>query len=1191
MEKYTRVKQLGKGSFGAAFLVKRIKDGELCVVKEVSMAKMTTKEKEEARHEVRVLSQLSHPNITQYIEHVEKNGILNIVMEFADGGDLYQRIKASAAAKYARNRIPNAKGGDDEVYEGMLQKKGPGASGMSEDLMMHFFAQMCLAIDYLHSKHILHRDIKSMNIFLTSRGTVKVGDFGISTILRNTVGMAKTVCGTPYYFSPELCKAKPYNNKSDVWALGVLLYEMANVKHPFDASSMAALMQRICKGTYVQLPAATPTNPNAGFSRGLISLIAHCLDINVGTRYNIKQVLSTEILRNALTRLEKDLMLATVCKVRLQTVIGHYDQKSNGQPPSQPPSQPALPALPQQQQPRPQPAPIPSSVPIANKLAPKPMALPIPQQGAKGAVGVQVRSDALQVQKEIEKVDKLIAYLKQPPAPNPYLKPLPLNNNNATPTPPSLQPITPRPVPAQAVAGPSKDDATQDYIRKHQELQQIMAAHKKKVEDNLKKRQLQEDQYQKEMLAKRHQYQMDNRPKAVVKPLPPLVEKREPTPPPTASPLPPPQGKLPAITPRGAPMALAANCLPEKKDRHAAAAEAWLEEQRRQAARKKAAAEAKRGKSAERRPSAGGIDAVKGLGEYFEKRQRDQEAQNKHSAPAPPLTRADMPAGVNARKQLLGKDPMAAVDGKADPLSLAPRQQPSPSPRPSVPSLQPPRNALPAVSKSPEPSPPIATKLVVNQKAVEDHVSAINNQLAALEIRNKPKSSPPAPPVPLTKENTLDQLLQSFTKREDTRLPAIAAQRPSGSSPSPPDSPPLSEEDEEKEAVAQTLRQKDYGNMLKHIQGLNVMLDEYGRRQRQRTEPAKQDETAKPTEEEEVSTDVYPRRGSKAVVSPSSSEETFTEEEVIDTSCYIGRRSGASQTDSETSSEFSDFSEDTILDATVQGAVDLSDFADVEPLTPSRPPKQKKPLSNEPKPLTFDEQPSPNTGIEFFRLAHLCGAHFDGHAPMSLDGEELVLESNDGSPANVAASLEKYIASMCIASALSEEAVTPTDRQQDGARYRREAAAAIATIVYRLLNSIGDIDGVSDDLSEQKAKRDDAALDAAKKVLQLMLQASAYSRGSTSSFSVALTTLLSVSRRGLGAAPVPVDDRGVASSQAELDAADKYIRSLISAVTEATTSGPRGASLAKEGDIDYHGDEILEIIALVSQLIYFKWMA
>ena len=90
-----------------------------------------------------------------------------------------------------------------------------------EQLIMMWFLQICMALKHLHDSHIIHRDVKTANIFLTSKNVVKLGDFGISTVLKDTTAVAYTVCGTPYYFSPEICQNKPYGSKSDVWALGM----------------------------------------------------------------------------------------------------------------------------------------------------------------------------------------------------------------------------------------------------------------------------------------------------------------------------------------------------------------------------------------------------------------------------------------------------------------------------------------------------------------------------------------------------------------------------------------------------------------------------------------------------------------------------------------------------------------------------------------------------------------------------------------------------------------------------------------------------------------------------------------------------------------------------------------------------------------------------------------------------------
>lgn len=95
---------------------------------------------------------------------------------------------------------------------------------------MHWFVQICLGLNYIHSKRILHRDLKASNIFVTQTYCLKIGDFGIAKTLEGTLEAALTIVGTPYYMSPELCLSKPYTLKSDIWSLGCLLYEMAALK-------------------------------------------------------------------------------------------------------------------------------------------------------------------------------------------------------------------------------------------------------------------------------------------------------------------------------------------------------------------------------------------------------------------------------------------------------------------------------------------------------------------------------------------------------------------------------------------------------------------------------------------------------------------------------------------------------------------------------------------------------------------------------------------------------------------------------------------------------------------------------------------------------------------------------------------------------------------------------------------------
>ena len=121
---------------------------------------------------------------------------------------------------------------------------------LSEAKIWKFFIEMSLGLHYLHSFRILHRDIKTINMFLGKDDKVKIGDLGVAKLLNQTNNMAHTIVGTPYYLSPELCEEKPYNHKSDIWSLGCVLYELATFKHPFEANNQGALILKIVRAKF-----------------------------------------------------------------------------------------------------------------------------------------------------------------------------------------------------------------------------------------------------------------------------------------------------------------------------------------------------------------------------------------------------------------------------------------------------------------------------------------------------------------------------------------------------------------------------------------------------------------------------------------------------------------------------------------------------------------------------------------------------------------------------------------------------------------------------------------------------------------------------------------------------------------------------------------------------------------------------
>ncbi len=235
MEKYIKLEQIGRGSFGTVHKIKRVADGQIMVWKELDYGKMSDKEKQLVVGEVNILRELRHPYILRYHDRIidKKSTKLYIIVEFCERGDL-------------RHLIKRAKNSRTFVHEQRIWK---------------YFAQILSALKTCHRrrekgalKPILHRDIKPANVFLDRDDNAKLGDFGLARSLDSMSKFAYTNVGTPFYMAPEQTNSKKYDERADVWAVGCLLYELAALRPPFHASNQLALAMKINAGRFERIP-------------------------------------------------------------------------------------------------------------------------------------------------------------------------------------------------------------------------------------------------------------------------------------------------------------------------------------------------------------------------------------------------------------------------------------------------------------------------------------------------------------------------------------------------------------------------------------------------------------------------------------------------------------------------------------------------------------------------------------------------------------------------------------------------------------------------------------------------------------------------------------------------------------------------------------------------------------------------
>lgn len=262
---------LGKGAFSHVYLgryrgrsVKYIKKGTIVAIKIVETVDLTSRAKRVLEDEISIMEMIKenpHPNIVtcyDIIREVERSRVY-IIMEYCDSGDLRNILIGKA---------------------------------IREQYVQFYFSQFANGLRYLADNRIIHRDIKPRNILLTNnKQLLKIADFGFARKMADN-SMYDTICGSPLYMAPEIMSKESYNNQTDLWSIGMILYEMLFGIHPFQHCKDIPELRCELEKTVIVIP--PENNANYDVSSTSISLLKDLLQKDVDHRISWANFFSHE---------------------------------------------------------------------------------------------------------------------------------------------------------------------------------------------------------------------------------------------------------------------------------------------------------------------------------------------------------------------------------------------------------------------------------------------------------------------------------------------------------------------------------------------------------------------------------------------------------------------------------------------------------------------------------------------------------------------------------------------------------------------------------------------------------------------------------------------------------------------------------------------------------------------------------